>query len=446
MIAESDSWSRGQPNLRIFRFWLPLAMTWLMMAMEGPVISAIIARMPEPKYNLATYGLALAFALLLEAPIIMMLTAATVFIKDHQSYKQLFRFSYSLNLFCTVCAFLIVLPPIYQGVVRLLNVPRPVASLLHTSLILLIPWPAAIGIRRFYQGLLIRFGKTRLVAIGTVLRLTAMISTCLTLFYFFKLPGAYVGSAALSVGVCCEALVVWLIARPYVATLPSRPSQSDHLSFGSIWSFYSPLALTSLIALTVQPIITFFVGWCAYPLESLAILPVINALIFIFRGLGLSYQEVAVTLLGDRFQGYEYLRKFCQILTVIFTALLALVAFTPLARIWFHELSGLSNELTNFALNPLKVMILIPALAFYTSLHRAVAVQKKITKVITAAICFEVAMIVAVLLLGVRMQWNGAFSACLSMALGRLTGCLFLVYSPETSSRSVIGAESSNIN
>ena len=45
---------------QIFFFWLPLASTWLMMAVEGPYLAAIIARLPDPTANLAAFGVAFA--------------------------------------------------------------------------------------------------------------------------------------------------------------------------------------------------------------------------------------------------------------------------------------------------------------------------------------------------------------------------------------------------
>ena len=42
----------------ITRFWSPLAATWVMMAAEGPLIAATIARLPDPKLNLAAHGVA----------------------------------------------------------------------------------------------------------------------------------------------------------------------------------------------------------------------------------------------------------------------------------------------------------------------------------------------------------------------------------------------------
>ena len=47
----------------IFRLWSPLAATWFMMAAEGPLLAAIVARLSEPRFNLAAYGVALSIAL-----------------------------------------------------------------------------------------------------------------------------------------------------------------------------------------------------------------------------------------------------------------------------------------------------------------------------------------------------------------------------------------------
>ena len=49
----------------IFWFWLPLAGTWLMMAVEGPYLAAIIARLPNPTVNLAAFGITFAVAIII---------------------------------------------------------------------------------------------------------------------------------------------------------------------------------------------------------------------------------------------------------------------------------------------------------------------------------------------------------------------------------------------
>ena len=83
---------------RILQFWWPLASTWMMMSLEGPFIAAVIARLPEPKFNLAAYGVAFAFAMLLESPIILIMSASTALVHDRPSLHKLRRFTYALNM------------------------------------------------------------------------------------------------------------------------------------------------------------------------------------------------------------------------------------------------------------------------------------------------------------------------------------------------------------
>ena len=86
----------------IFKFWMPLAATWLMMSVEGPYLSALIARLAEPKFNLAAYGIAFSLALIVEAPVIMMMSASTALVKNNQSFRQLRKFNYGLMFLLTI--------------------------------------------------------------------------------------------------------------------------------------------------------------------------------------------------------------------------------------------------------------------------------------------------------------------------------------------------------
>ena len=67
----------------IFSTWWPLAFSWLLMGTELPAISAIMARLPDPEVNLAAYGgIVFPLALIIEAPIIMLLATSTALSKD----------------------------------------------------------------------------------------------------------------------------------------------------------------------------------------------------------------------------------------------------------------------------------------------------------------------------------------------------------------------------
>ncbi|MFQ5529652.1 MAG: hypothetical protein ACE5FP_04820, partial [Gemmatimonadota bacterium] len=100
-------------NRAIFLFWAPLAATWLMMAAEGPFLAAVIARLADPKFNLAAHGVAFAFAILIEAPVIMLMSAATALVEDRTSYRKLRNFTNVLNAGSTMALLVLLAPPVY---------------------------------------------------------------------------------------------------------------------------------------------------------------------------------------------------------------------------------------------------------------------------------------------------------------------------------------------
>lgn len=420
-IAESQPLT----TKKIIVFWIPLAATWLMMASEGPFLAAIIARLNAPKINLAAYGVAFSIALLVEAPIIMLMSAATALVKDRDSYLKLRNFSYSLNGIITLVMLIVLFPPVFNLITKnLMGLPDDVVRLTHLATAIMLPWPSAIGFRRFYQGILIRSHLTRRVAYGTILRLVTMAATGLVCYIYFQPHGAVVGALALSVGVTVEAVVSRIMVHSSIRKLLTqkpKPQGLERLSYKSIIAFYYPLALTSILNLGVFPMVTFFMAQSRMPLESLAVLPVIHSLVFIFRSLGLSFQEVGIALLGEKQKNYEPLRNFAILLGLVVLLLFSIVSFTPLAFLWFNNVSGLSLELSRFALLPTKILTLTPALMVLLTFLRSLMVNSRKTKQITIATAIELMTVIVLLILTTRIfGMIGAVGAAVSLAIARM--------------------------
>jgi len=410
----------------VFRFWLPLAATWFMMSVEGPFLAAVIARLAQPKVNLAAYGVAFAFAMLLESPVILLMSAATALVTDRPAYRTLRDFTFLLNGAVTAAMALCLLPGLFallfeQGV----GLPPEVAGPTRAAALLLLPWPAAIGYRRLYQGILIRSGRTRMVALGTVVRLSGMAGAALFGATVLHLPGATTGALGLSAGVVAEAVAARVMARRSVRELaPDGPGRE--LTFRRVWDFYLPLALTSMLNLGVNPLVTFFLGQSRMALESLAVLPVVNSLVFLFGSGGLAFQETAIALLGPGREGYPVLRRFAWTLGLCAAAALILTAYTPLLGLWLGGVSSLSPELAAVAALPVRLLALQPALTVAQCFQRALLVAARRTRVVTAATVVEVAVIASVLGAGVHgFGWVGAVAAAAALLCGRATSVLF---------------------
>lgn len=417
---------------RIVRFWSPLAGGWLMMSVEGPFLAAIIARLQFPIENLAAYGVAFAFALIIEAPVIMLLSAATALVKDRSSYLALRRFTYMLNAALTALMVVTLLPPVFRFLTgTLLNLPEQVAALTYGAVILMLPWPSAIGYRRFLQGTLVRHDMTRRVAYGTVVRLLFMMIGAAIGSLVLGLPGAQVGALGLSTGVVAEAIASRLMAAGIIAELRAGKREetvSAPVSQSEIASFYFPLATMSILAMAIHPMVTFFMGRSRMPLESLAILPVVHGLTFFFRSLGLSYQEVTIALVGEQAENLAKLRRFAAGLAAVASGGLALIAFTPLAASWFGNIAGLSPELTALALLPIRIAAILPALTVLMAFQRALLVSARLTAPLTTATIIEVAGIAIVLSLAIfSFDLMGAVAAMTALVMGRLVGSSYLM-------------------
>jgi hypothetical protein len=415
---------------KIFYFWLPLAATWVMMSVEGPFLAALIARSSEPKFNLAAYGVAYSLALIIEAPIIMIMSASISLVKDSQSFNKLRNFTYYANGLITMVMLIVVTPPVFYFITEgLIGLPPEVSGLTHIATIILIPWPGAIGYRRFYQGILINNNLTRRVAYGTVIRLFSMSVCATTLFLSGIAEGVIIGAASLSFAVIMEALTIrFMVSGTVKQILLDNSSESQHLTYGEIYKFYYPLALTSLIGLGVQPLVTFFVGQSRMAIESLAVLPVVTSFVFIFRALGLSYQEVIIALISENKDRLKLLLKFAAVLSAILVSVLAMFAFTPLSDFWLITVSGLSESLADFAHLPIMIMFFFPALTVLISIQRGLLVAARNTGPITMGTAMEFVVIVITLMILIKyLDIAGAVAATIAFVAGRIASNIYLM-------------------
>jgi hypothetical protein len=403
--------------------WMPLAASWLLMGLELLILSAFIARLPDPALNLAAFGgIIFPLALVVESPIVMLLAASTALCRDWHSYRFVFRAMTMMSVVLTLIHLLMVFSPAYSFVAEtLIRAPAEIVEPARLGLILLIPWTWSIAYRRFLQGVLIRFGESGAVGIGTGIRLLALLITLAGGAYLDIAPGAVIAAAALSVGVLAEAAYIHYRARPIVrGTLRYAPAMDPPLTAGEFLAFYTPLALTSICFLTVQPMASAAISRMPNPLESLAVWPALTSLTFMLRSPGLAYNEVVVAL-ADQPGGYRELRRFGTVLSIGITAPLLLLLVTPAGSFWFRQIVGLDPHLVVLATGALWVSLLLPALAVQQSFYQGILVNSRKTRPITESTILFLAAALIVLVWGV--WWNmatGAFIALAALSAGHL--------------------------
>lgn len=413
---------------RILRLWLPLAAMWLLMSLEQPTLSAVIARLPEPKLNLAAYGLTFAMALIIESPVIMFLTLGTALARSRQAYQMLMRFTHVMAWGLTALHLALGLTPLYAWILgEVVGAPAEVIEPSRIAFLLMTPWTGAIAYRRMWQGVMIRYGRTQALFVSTAIRLVTTATVALAGLASGVLPGASVAGLAISAGVMADAVAAGIMARATIRQHLSVDRPGDYtLAWPYLLRFYTPLAMTSLINLAAQPIVSLGLSRGPLPLESLAVWPVISGLTFLLRSGGVALQEVVVALLSDQ-ASYQALRRFAHSLALALTSLAVLVTLTPLASLWFTAVAGLPDDLAALARVPAALLVLVPALTVLTSWQRGVLVFFSRTGAITVATAINIVVLLAVVLGGVRvLPWPGAVTAALALTASLLAEVVYL--------------------
>jgi hypothetical protein len=394
------------PLRRIFQTWWPLAASWLLMGAEGPAIAAVVARLANPVINLAAYGgIVSPLALIIESPIIMLLAASTALSKDWASYLKIRRFMMAASAALTVMHLVFILTPAYHFVVvNILGVPQAIVAPARVGLLIMLPWTWSIAYRRFHQGVLIRFGHTRTVSIGTAIRLSADGIVLIACYLAGTIPGIVVATTATIAGVVSEAIYVGLVVKPVLRNelLVASPVK-DPLTLPSFLAFYAPLVMTSLLSLLAQPIGSAGLSRMPEALASLAVWPVVTGLIFMTRSLGIAYNEVVVALLDEHGSTHN-LQRFAFYLSSLGSAILLLFAATQLSRFWFEQVSALSPHLVDLARNALWIAIPLPALSVFQSWFQGTILHGRRTRGITEAVVIYLVTSILVLYAGVTWR------------------------------------------
>lgn len=421
---------------KIFMNWWPLAASWLLMGTELPMVSAVMARLVEPKINLAAYGgVVFPISLIIEAPIIMLLAASTALSKDWTSYTKLRRFMMWAGGLLTLIHFVIAFTPLYYPVVvGIMGVPEEIIEPSRIGLMIMTPWTWSIAYRRFNQGILIRFERSRIVSIGTAVRLVFNASAMILAitgsnFLQLNMPGIAVGTLGIATGVIAEAVYIGFKVQPVLRNqLITAPPLEKELTWRAFYDFYVPLAMTSLLLLLVQPLGSAALSRMPRALESLAVWPVVGGFTFMLRSLGYAYNEVVVAML-DRNNAVWNLRRFTWILFGGTTTAMLIVAATPISTFWFVAVSGLESELANLARSSLWIALFWPGLSVLQNWFQGAIVYGQETRGITEAVGIFLLFSASILVSGIMIDAvTGLYMGLAAFVLGEVAQTSWLWY------------------
>jgi hypothetical protein len=327
----------------------------------------------------------------------------------------------------TVIHILIAFTPLYDIiVVTLMGVPDEIVEPARAGLMLITPWTWAIAYRRFQQGVLIRFGHSSAVGIGTAIRLSSSGAVLLVGYLIGDIPGVMVGASAQALGVVCEAIYAGVRVQPVLRHQLDYAPAAEPLTWRAFASFYIPLALTSLMFLIWQPIGAAAISRMPDPIASLAAWQVVSSLTFMMRSFGFSYNEVVVALLGEE-GSYANLRKFTIILSAATTGLHLLIAATPLAMLWFSGVMALDLPLAEIGRTAFWLALPMPLFSTFQSWYQGAILHSRKTQAVPESVVVFLVTVSVILVAGVvTATVTGLYVAMFGFVLATLTQTAWL--------------------
>jgi hypothetical protein len=413
----------------IFWFWLPLFSSWLLMAAEGPIISAAINRLPNEVIMLAAQGLVVSLSVTIESPIINLLATSTALCKDRGAYLLLRRFTLHWMVLLTGITIAIAFTPLFDLlIIDLLGVPHEIAFWVRPGLRIMTFWSAAIAWRRFLQGIMIRFNQTRKVAWGTFVRLVFSGTSVIVLALWSGWPGVVIGSAALMAGVLAEAVYATIAVQPLLKSELSGSGQAtpvDQLTYRELFWFHLPLAATAVLVLLVQPLIAFSLARLPNPTLSLAAWPVVFQFMLVSRAAAFALPEVVIALSGGE-STFRPIRRFTYSLAVANAALMLLVVLTPLLDRYLLGVQDLTLAVSDMASSGLTLFLPLPALAVLISWIRGLLIDRHVTRAVNAGMVVNLTVTSLIVIISLQQQWPGINAAAIALTAAAAFELLYL--------------------
>ena len=287
-----------QKMCALWKEFLPLSVSDVTMALGDPLVNTTLAHLPRTQENFAALGIVKSLVVLFESPIIMMLHASNALSGKKEAREALWRFVLLASLILTVLLFILFIPFIFFTISEhFIGISKELSITAHRVLLCLLLWPAAIAIRRYFQGILIIHGRLKIIAHAGFLRL-AVLFICLVTGYFLGINSSYLAGGSIMVSIVSETVVVFIAANRYKNSFfDKNPKSNDSFnpkSIKEIWNYYWPLAHSMVLVWGGRALLIVCLARSIDSNLALAVWPATWALVLVFANSTRMVQQVII--------------------------------------------------------------------------------------------------------------------------------------------------------
>jgi len=320
------------------------------------VISAFLARMPDPEPILAAYSMAFYLHATLGSPIWACQFVAISYIKDRASVIRLLIFSAQTFVLVGWFWAIVALTPLgitFFGVV--FGASEAVAREAQICMIVSTLIVPCVFFRSLGYALLMLNRRTTLVTLGTLIRLIGLFGILAVLQG--RTSGPLVGMAALTACIAIESVYAVIVARKYYLDLPV--SSEPPPTYKELWRFGWPVMLMQAAESGVAFTASFFLGRLLRPELALAAFGVLDGMVRVLLGPLRNLTQAVQTLTRNR-ADTRVIGKFALHLAVLFSLAMCVFQIEIVRRLALEDVMGLPPSMAEYIA---PALLLTPLLA-----------------------------------------------------------------------------------
>jgi Na+-driven multidrug efflux pump len=400
---------------QIFDFFWPLVLTSQMLTLAGPLINMALGRCEDPATQLAAYAVGFGLLVFLNSPLYPFVQTNAVLGVGPAARRSLFGKQLTLAVALALLQLALALAPGGAAFIEDSMGASPAVSRLAQQ-VALAQWPVPIllTLRSYFQGIVMRQRDTRSIGVATLLRLAALAALLLGMAGGGRLPGAFVGAAALTVAIAVETLAIAWRGRQLLrrgAAGVDGPEADAPVPWRRLWTFTGPLMVNAVTWSAMRPALNAIVGRTASPDLALAGFGLVFPLLLLAASPLWAFASTAAVL-GKRREDLPVLMRFGLVTILLFVISVAACVWTPLLGFCLERLFSLAPAGPLFGAVA-AALLWIPyqpiTLGLRTIASGYLMAQERTTSIgVASLIKLVLVFVVGFALVADRPAWNGA--------------------------------------
>lgn len=403
---------------RILAVYSPLALSWLVMAVEGPANMGMLGLAHGYEISAAAFTLVMGLSLFFESPVIDLLSTSTALGSSRQRWHALRRWALLMvgTSFCVHA--LVAFTPMFDLIVRdLMGVKAEIVEAARRAFQIMTPWSAIVGWRRYLSGMMIRHGVTKPISFGTGVRLLALCVVGFPMVLVFKTAGLMATSCAMVAAVAAETSFIHWVSRRVTSTLPDRPD--EEIGMRELAKFHLPLTASTMVMMSSPVLVTRALAQSANQELTLSGWQTAGSLVWIFRSMTFALPESVISLYSPG-AADRLLKKFCLVMGAGLTALMLGFHVSGMDGFWFARFYGADAPTVAVGRLAFLGLSLAPLLGGVMSYYRGVLTAHHVTVARLTAITASLVCLFGGLEAGLAFGWPGVLVGAFGMTVAQV--------------------------